>query len=74
MAGFSVGIVDEEKMLHRGRVKEGDLVIGCASSGIHSNGFSLIRKIFPSSFVLSHADEILKPNPTSKSTTPTNSA
>jgi phosphoribosylformylglycinamidine cyclo-ligase len=45
-AGFSVGVVDKEKLWHPGLVREGDTVLGVASSGFHSNGFSLIRKVF----------------------------
>lgn len=45
-AGFAVGIVDEEKTWGPHRVKEGDILIGVSSSGFHSNGFSLLRKIF----------------------------
>jgi phosphoribosylformylglycinamidine cyclo-ligase len=45
-AGFAVGIVDEEKTLGPQRVKAGDRLIGLASSGFHSNGYSLLRKIF----------------------------
>ncbi len=46
LAGFSVGIVEKEKMIENKAIKIGDQVIGIASSGVHSNGFSLIRKIF----------------------------
>ena len=46
LAGFTVGIVDEKKILDKGNVKEGDVIIGLASSGVHSNGFSLVRKVF----------------------------
>lgn len=46
LAGFSVGIVDKEKMINPNTIKEGDIVIGLASSGVHSNGFSLVRKVF----------------------------
>lgn len=46
LAGFSVGIVDKEKMIDSQKIEIGDKVIGLASSGVHSNGFSLIRKIF----------------------------
>jgi phosphoribosylformylglycinamidine cyclo-ligase len=45
LAGFAVGMADEEKLLDINRVREGDCVIALASSGPHSNGFSLIRKI-----------------------------
>jgi len=46
LAGFVVGIVDREKIIDGSRVKAGDAVIGLASSGIHSNGYSLVRKVF----------------------------
>ena len=46
LAGFAVGIVDKKKMLDNTRTEAGDVVIALASSGIHSNGFSLIRKVF----------------------------
>lgn len=46
IAGFSVGVVDKDKILDSSKIKAGDLIIGLASSGIHSNGFSLVRKIF----------------------------
>jgi len=46
LAGFTVGIVDEEKILDKNNVKAGDVIIGLASSGVHSNGFSLVRKVF----------------------------
>lgn len=46
LAGFSVGITDKDKLLDNSAVKEGDVIIGLKSSGVHSNGFSLVRKIF----------------------------
>ncbi len=46
LAGYTTGVVDKEKMLDVNNVKVGDLLIGIESSGIHSNGFSLVRKIF----------------------------
>lgn len=46
LAGFSVGVVEKEKMINSKTIQVGDQVIGIASSGVHSNGFSLIRKIF----------------------------
>ncbi len=45
LAGFSVGIVDRDRAIHPGLVKAGDMLIGLASSGVHSNGFSLVRKL-----------------------------
>ncbi len=46
LAGFSVGVVDKSKILSNDDVKEGDVVIALPSSGVHSNGFSLVRKVF----------------------------
>ena len=52
LAGFSVGIVDREKILDNTAMRAGDIVIALASSGVHSNGFSLVRKVFD----VEHAD------------------
>lgn len=49
-AGFSVGVVDEPKLWGAHRVQENDVVIGIESSGYHSNGYSLIRKVFENEF------------------------
>lgn len=46
MAGFAVGVVDREKMIDGSKIQEGDTVIGIPSSGFHSNGYSLVRKVF----------------------------
>ena len=46
LAGFSVGIVDKKKILDKNTMKAGDVIIALASSGVHSNGFSLCRKVF----------------------------
>ena len=46
MAGFSVGIVDKERIITGERIAAGDRIIGIPSSGIHSNGYSLVRKVF----------------------------
>ena len=46
LAGFSVGIVDVEKIIDGKKLAEGDVLIGMASTGVHSNGFSLVRKVF----------------------------
>ena len=52
VAGFSVGVVDEEKIIDGRRLAEGDALIGLGSTGVHSNGFSLVRKVFD----VEHAD------------------
>lgn len=45
LAGFTVGVVEKDKLLSGSKVRVGDAIVGLASSGIHSNGFSLVRKI-----------------------------
>jgi phosphoribosylformylglycinamidine cyclo-ligase len=47
LAGFAVGIVDDDKMTDGSSITAGDVIIGLPSSGIHSNGYSLVRKILP---------------------------
>ncbi len=56
LAGFSVGVVDRERIIRKETMEEGDVMIALPSSGVHSNGFSLVRKIFD----VEHAD-LLKP-------------
>ena len=46
LSGFAVGIVEKSKIIDGSRIKDGDAVIGLSSSGLHSNGYSLVRKIF----------------------------
>ena len=46
LAGFAVGVVDEKDLITGASVKPGDVLVGMASSGVHSNGFSLVRKVF----------------------------
>ena len=46
LAGFSVGVVDKSKILDKNTMQEGDVLIALPSSGVHSNGFSLVRKVF----------------------------
>ena len=52
IAGFAVGVVDKPKIIGPDRIREGDALIGLTSSGVHSNGFSLVRKVFD----IEHAD------------------
>lgn len=58
LAGFSVGIVDKKKIIDNSRMAEGDVVIALASSGVHSNGFSLVRKVFD----VENNPDLMKPN------------
>jgi len=46
LAGYATGVVDKERMIDHSRIRPGDAILALASSGIHSNGFSLVRKIF----------------------------
>ncbi len=46
LAGFAVGVVDEKNLITGADIKPGDVLVGIASSGVHSNGFSLVRKVF----------------------------
>ncbi|MBF8982902.1 phosphoribosylformylglycinamidine cyclo-ligase [Lutibacter sp. B2] len=46
LAGFTVGIVDKDKIIDGSKIEDGDVLIGLPSSGIHSNGYSLVRKLF----------------------------
>ena len=46
LAGFTVGIVDKDKIIDGSKMQAGDVLVGVASSGVHSNGFSLVRKVF----------------------------
>ena len=72
LAGFCVGVVDDEGLIGPHRVREGDVMVGLASSGVHANGFSLIRSALlmegpqmldavPDGFHRSLADELLEP-------------
>ncbi|MCL2433404.1 MAG: phosphoribosylformylglycinamidine cyclo-ligase, partial [Clostridia bacterium] len=60
LAGFCVGIADRDKLITPDKAKKGDVLVGLASSGLHSNGFSLVRKIFwdKSATLASHSEEL----------------
>ena len=51
LAGFCVAVVEEDELIDGQRIQPGDSVIGVASSGVHSNGFSLVRKVLEPSFI-----------------------
>ena len=62
LAGFSVGIVSKKKILHKKNVQSGNVVLAIPSSGIHSNGYSLVRSVLKNSKVPNNLkNEILKP-------------
>ncbi len=61
LAGFCVGIVEASKMVNGMSIKKGDVVLGIASSGLHSNGFSLVRKVFSLKEIKMYGKELLKP-------------
>ncbi len=61
LAGFCVGIADKKKILGAAHVKLGDAVLGLESSGLHSNGFSLVRRVFAPEEMKGRAHELLKP-------------
>jgi len=61
LAGFCVGIVDKNKIINGRRIKQGDLVIGLESNGIHSNGFTLVRKVLGLKGLKKYKKELLKP-------------
>ena len=62
IAGFSCGVVDKSKIIDNNKTKPGDIVIGLASTGVHSNGFSLVRKVFD----ITNAEVLMEMLPTGK--------
>ncbi|MEH7176748.1 phosphoribosylformylglycinamidine cyclo-ligase [Neobacillus vireti] len=58
LAGFTVGAVEKSKMITGQNIKPGDVLIGLASSGIHSNGYSLVRKVFNNWALTEYVDEL----------------
>ncbi|NQT95971.1 MAG: phosphoribosylformylglycinamidine cyclo-ligase [Candidatus Omnitrophica bacterium] len=61
LAGFCVGIIEKKKIIDGSNIKKGDIVIGLASNGLHSNGYSLVRKVFSEREIASLKKELLKP-------------
>lgn len=61
LAGFAVGVVKKEDIIDGSKIQVGDVVIGLFSNGLHSNGFSLIRKIFSEKEIKKFRSELLKP-------------
>jgi len=61
LAGFCVGVIDKDKIINGKSIKPGDTVIGVESSGLHSNGFSLVRKALSFKDIEKNAKDILKP-------------
>ncbi len=61
LAGFGVGLVDRHDVIDGGSVKIGDMVLGLESSGLHSNGYSLVRKVFSLKELKANWKELLRP-------------
>ncbi|MDR3275100.1 MAG: phosphoribosylformylglycinamidine cyclo-ligase [Endomicrobium sp.] len=61
LAGFSVGIVEKGKEINGSKIKPGDVIIGLPSSGPHSNGYSLIRKVFSNAELKKYSSRLLAP-------------
>jgi len=61
LAGFAVGLVDRKKVIDGKKIKAGDAVLGLASSGLHSNGYSLVRKVVPASQLKKKSGMFLEP-------------
>jgi phosphoribosylformylglycinamidine cyclo-ligase len=61
LAGFSVGIVEKDREINGSKIKSGDIIIGLPSSGPHSNGYSLIRKVFSDDELKKYSKQLLAP-------------
>ncbi|OEG71515.1 phosphoribosylaminoimidazole synthetase [Candidatus Endomicrobiellum trichonymphae] len=61
LAGFSVGIIEKDREISGSKIKPGDIIIGLPSSGPHSNGYSLIRKVFSDGELKKHSKQLLAP-------------
>ena len=63
IAGFAVGIADKDEIIDGSKIEDGDALVGIASSGIHSNGFSLVRKLFTNLDEEFNGEEVWKTKP-----------
>lgn len=61
LGGFAIGLVEKKELINRSAIREGDVVIGLSSSGVHSNGYSLVRKVFSDDELIKHGKELLAP-------------
>lgn len=61
LAGFCVGVAEKDKIIDGKNIKADDTIIGLASNGLHSNGFSLVRRVFSNKELKKYAGELLKP-------------
>ncbi|HDZ76531.1 MAG TPA: phosphoribosylformylglycinamidine cyclo-ligase [Candidatus Omnitrophica bacterium] len=61
LAGFCVGVVEKNKIIDGSKIKKGDTLIGIESNGLHSNGFSLVRKAFSKLELKKYSSQLLKP-------------
>jgi len=61
VAGFCVGVVERKNIIDGSKIEAGDAVIGLESNGLHSNGFSLVRKVFSETELKKYSPELLKP-------------
>ncbi len=61
LAGFCVGVVDKKRVINGSKIRPGDIIIGLESNGLHSNGYSLVRKVFSQSELKKFSRELLKP-------------
>jgi len=61
IAGFALGVVEKSRLIDGNSVKRGDVILGLASNGVHSNGFALVRKVFSEAQLRRYAAELLRP-------------
>jgi phosphoribosylformylglycinamidine cyclo-ligase len=61
VAGFAVGVVDKKDIIDGSKIKAGDVIIGLASNGIHSNGYSLVRSVFSKDYLIKNSNLFYRP-------------